>query len=83
MGGGTPCKCIDCTAVPLPFQKPIPIPSYPYKSRMKDSGLILPPEKARDVVGDGGRKRKQERIRDSRGSVRVSCHPEYGDDADD
>ena len=78
MGERTPCKCIDCTAVPLPFQKGHPIPSYPYKSRVKGRGLILSPESGRDVVGGGGRKRKVERIRES---VRLSFRPEYADDA--
>ena len=71
---------VHCRPPAVP--KAHPIPSYPYKSRVKGRGLILSPESGRDVVGDGGRKRKVERIRDSHESVRLSCRPEYADDAD-
>ena len=68
---------------PAEFQKPNNIPFYPYKkSRVKDRGPILSPESGRDVVGDSGQKGKDERIRDGRESVRLSCRPECVDDAD-
>ena len=78
---------------PPAVPKAHPIPSYPYKSRVKDRKLILFPNGGRDVVGDDGRRRKDEkgsglvvrilsRQTDETESGRLSRRPEYVGDAE-
>ena len=78
---------------PPAVPKAHPIPSNPYKSRVKGRKLILSPNGGRDVVGDGSRRRKDERglaivVRelfrqtDETESGRLSRRPKYVGDAD-